>query len=88
MRRIATTGETDRRVRFYCRVPGCTDERRRDDLICRAHWQLCPRPLRFAVLRAFDAGPGSPSHLRACAFAIRAVQRISAADPRQLEALR
>lgn len=61
-------------ARRYCPVPDCAHECQPQHLMCPAHWRSVPRHIRLAVWHAYDRGPGSPAHLRACSAAIRAAR--------------
>ncbi len=55
-----------------CPGPGCGAQVARDQLACKHHWYMIPKPLRDAVWSAWQhgKGAGSPAHLSAVATAI------------------
>lgn len=61
-----------------CPRNGCTRRIAAHLLMCRQDWYRIPRPLRRAVLNAWDEGrgEGSPAHRAAITAAISAVNRV------------
>ena len=51
-----------------CGRPGCIHSCRENELMCRTHWYLVPRPLRakvWSAYRAWEHGRGDLRTLRA-----------------------
>ena len=60
-----------------CPALDCTEQVDPDMLMCPRHWYQVPRPLRRAVLIAWNrgAGAGTPAHRAAMRAATAAVSR-------------
>jgi len=41
-----------------CRAPGCQASRRRDQIMCRRHWAMVPKPVQDAVYLAYEPSAG------------------------------
>ena len=60
-----------------CRADGCEMSRRRDQIMCRRHWAMVPKPLQDAVYLAYEPSAGfrqSPGWLAAVQTAIASLR--------------
>ncbi len=57
-----------------CPVDGCAEEMRLRRLMCRTHWAMIDRALRFRLIGLWREGPVSPAFPRTLEAAIRQVE--------------
>lgn len=60
-------------VTHRCPIEGCPIEVPHNQLMCKGHWRLVPKPLMQEVYSTFRKRRGGPTHLAAMKRAITSV---------------
>ena len=57
-----------------CRVRGCTNWHDRDQLCCKRHWFMLPKPVRDRIWWLYRNDPSGEEHREACFAALASLE--------------
>jgi len=59
-----------------CTVPGCREQMKEPDLMCREHWGMLSQEIKAQIVDSFETGnAGTKEHYALCVKAVRHVYK-------------